>query len=130
MIRRLATTLAAALARARSPLLAVLPVVLLGGALAAGISAWRMERANAGIAAIEAGRDLPVAVDAPAPLLLARILQLARRGGTEEAESLIDALAIEGEPALVARARYALANARLRRAFTHIERSELDLAGP
>ncbi|MDR7036615.1 mxaK protein [Methylobacterium sp. BE186] len=130
MTRRLAPVLAAAMARAKSPILAGLPVLLLAGALAAGIAAWRMERTNAGITAIEAGRDLPVAADAPAPLLLARILLLARRGGTEEAEGLIDALASEAEPALVARARYALANARLRRAFAHIERGELDPAGP
>ncbi|GEP07079.1 MxaK protein [Methylobacterium oxalidis] len=130
MSRDPARALGAAWARARSPLLLALPVVLGAGAVAAGLGVWRIERANARIAAIESGHDLPVSADAPKPLLLARILQLARRGAIEEAEGLIDALADEGEPGLVARARYGLANARLRRAFAHIERGELDPAGP
>ena len=58
------------------------------------------------------------------------MLALTRRGSTEEAEGLIESLEAGTDTALGARARYALANARLRRAFAHLERNELDPAGP
>ena len=117
-------------ARARPHLLLLLPVLLLAGALAGAVLAWRAEAANREIAALEAGRDRPVTADAPAPVLLARVLQLARRDATEEMEPLVAALDGRGAPTLAARARYALGNARLRRALDLIARSQLDPAGP
>jgi mxaK protein len=120
----------AAWGRARPRLLLALPVLLLAGAAACGLSAWRGVRANAGIAALDAGRDVPITAEAPAPLRLARVMALTRRGQTEEAEGLIETLETGPETQLGARARYALANARLRRAFAHLARNELDPAGP
>jgi mxaK protein len=119
-----------ALRRARPPLLVALPVLLALAALGFGAAAWRVERDNAAIAALRAGRDVPVGTDASAPLLLARIQALARRGQPEGIEPLVDALARSGDTDRVARARYALANTRLRQAFSHLERGDLDPAGP
>jgi len=122
--------LSGALRRARPNLLIALPVLLLACALWVGAAAWRVERDNAAIAALRTGRDVAVGPDASAPLLLARIQDLARRGQPEGIEPLIDALARAGDTERVARARYALANTRLRQAFSHLERSDLDPAGP
>jgi mxaK protein len=116
--------------RLRPGLLLALPVLLLAGALAGAVLTWRAAAANREIAELEAGRDRPVATDAPAPLLLARVLYLAHRDATEEMEPLVAALETRAAPALLARARYALGNARLRRALDLIERSQLDPAGP
>ncbi|WP_027172779.1 hypothetical protein [Methylobacterium sp. 10] len=119
-----------ALRRARPHLLLALPILLLLVALGFGAAAWRAERDNAAIAALVAGKDIPVSLSARAPLLLARVQHLARRGVTEEIEPLIESLDRRGETDLSARARYALGNARLRQAFDHLERSNLDPAGP
>ncbi|AWN39240.1 MxaK protein [Methylobacterium radiodurans] len=116
--------------RTRPRLLLALPPLLLAGAIVCAGLSWRTESANREIAALEAGRDRPVAADAPAPILLARVLQLARRDATEEMEPLVAALESRDAPALLARARYALGNARLRRALNLIERGQLDPAGP
>ena len=124
------TGLGDALRRARPHLLLALPILLILVALGFGAVAWRAARDNATIAALAAGRDVPVSLDAPAPLLLARVQHLARRGVTEEIEPLIESLDRRGETDLSARARYALGNARLRQAFDHLERSNLDPAGP
>ena len=122
--------LAGALRRARPHLLVALPVLLGLAALGLGVAAWRVERDNSAIRALQAGRDVPVGTDASAPLLLARVQHLARRGLPEGIEPLVDALARAGDVERVARARYALANTRLRQAFSHLERSDLDPAGP
>lgn len=116
--------------RLRPGLLLALPALLLAGALAGAVLSWRAAAVNREIAALEAGRDRPVTPDAPAPLLLARVLHLAHRDATEEMEPLVVALEGRQAPALLARARYALGNARLRRALDLIERSQLDPAGP
>jgi mxaK protein len=117
-------------ARTRPRLLLALPLLLLAGAIGCAALSWRADSANREIAALAQGRDRPVAADAPAPILLARVLQLAHRDATEEMEPLVAALETRGAPTLVARARYALGNARLRRALDLIERGQLDPAGP
>lgn len=117
-------------ARMRPHLLLLLPLLLLAVALALVLQAWRVSRDNGTIRALAEGRDIAVAVDAPSPLLLARVLHLARRGATEEIEPLIDALERRGDPDRAARARYALADAHLRQAFDDIARGDLDPAGP
>lgn len=117
-------------ARTRPHLLLVLPVLLLAGALAAGGLSWRAQATNREIAALEANHDRPVTADSVPQLILARVLQLARRDATEEMEPLVVALESRDVPVLLARARYALGNARLRRALDLIERSQLDPAGP
>ena len=117
-------------ARARLVLLRVLPILLLLAALGFGAAAWRAERANAVIAALEAGTDLAVELDAPASVLAAKVRFLAMRGRLSETEPLVAALARAGAPEAAARARYQVANARIRDAFALILRSELDKAGP
>ncbi|MFD1301475.1 MxaK protein [Methylobacterium marchantiae] len=119
-----------ALRRARPRLLVVLPILLLLIALGFGAAAWRVARDNATIAALASGKDVPVSLAAAPPVLLARVQHLARRGVVEEIEPLIEALDRLGETDRSARARYALANARLRQAFDHLERGDLDPAGP
>ena len=126
----LCARLAKTLRRARPQLFLALPVLLLLAALGFGAAAWRVERDKSAMAALQAGRDVPVGPDASAPLLLARVQHLARRGLPEGIEPLIDALARAGDTDRVARARYALANTRLRQAFSHLERGDLDPSGP
>ncbi len=114
----------------RPHLLVLLPILLLAGAVAAGVAAWNASRTNASIAALEAGRDIAVAPDAPADLLVARVKFLAARDRLEEAEPLLESLDRSGASDGAARARYVLANARVRNAFDLIGRGELDKAGP
>lgn len=128
--RGIGDRLASAARRARPGLLVALPIILLLVALGFGFAAWRVVRDNGTIADLAAGKDVPVSAGAPAPVLLARVQHLARREATEEIEPLIEALDRRGEVDGAARARYALANARLRQAFGHLERGNLDPAGP
>lgn len=114
----------------RPTLLVLLPLLLLAAAVAFALSAWRDARTNAGIAALEAGRDVAVPPDAPDPLLVARTTFLAFRDRLGEAEPLLETLEGRRSADASARARYIVANARIREAFRLIERSELDKAGP
>lgn len=114
----------------RPHLLVLLPVLFFAAAVVFGISAWNAARTNATIAALEAGRDVAVAPDAPAALLVARIKFLAARDRLEEAEPLLENLDRTGATDGAARARTVLANARVRKAFDFIGRGELDKAGP
>jgi mxaK protein len=116
--------------RARPRLLILLPILLLGAALGCASGAWRIARDTATIQALAAGRDVAVPVDAAPSLLLARVQHLARRGAVEAIEPLIAALEAQGARDRAARARFALANAHLRQAFDHLERGDLDPAGP
>lgn len=114
----------------RPRLLVLLPILLLAAAATFALSAWRNTRTNAAIAELEAGRDIAVAAEAPDALLVARTQFLAARDRLGEAEPLLDTLDRRGAAEAAARARYAVANARIRQAFLRIERSELDKAGP
>ncbi|MDP4021376.1 MxaK protein [Methylobacterium sp. NEAU 140] len=116
--------------RARPSLLLVLPILLALAALGFGAAAWRAERTNRTIAALDAGEDAAVAPDAPVPLLVARVRFLAARDRLEETEPLVAALDRAAAPEAAARARYLVANARVRDAFARIARSDLDKAGP
>ncbi|WP_232631773.1 MxaK protein [Methylobacterium sp. Leaf118] len=127
---RLAAGLGGAGRGARPHLLVLLPVLLLAGAAACGLSAWTARQANATIAALEAGRDVAVAPDAADALLVARTRFLAARDRLEEAEPLLENLDRRGAAEGAARARYVLANARVRSAFDLIGRGQLDKAGP
>ncbi|MDV2982912.1 UNVERIFIED_CONTAM: MxaK protein [Methylobacteriaceae bacterium AG10] len=111
-------------------LLVLLPILLLGTAAAFALSAWRDTRTNAAIAALEAGRDVAVPPDAPDALLVARTKFLAFRDRLGETEPLLETLERRRSAEVAARARYVVANARIREAFRLIERSELDKAGP
>ncbi len=114
----------------RPHLLVLLPILLMAGAVAAGVAAWNASRTNAAIAALEAGRDIALPTDAPVALLVARTRFLAARDRLEEAEPLLESLDRNGAADGAARARYVLANARVRKAFDLIGRGELDKAGP
>lgn len=116
--------------RLRTSLIAALPGLLLATAATFGVEAWRMERANRTIAALEAGTDAEVSTNAPPPVLAARVAFLAKRGRWDEAEPLLSGLEAGDDRADLARARYALANARMREAFGLLARSELDKAKP
>lgn len=114
----------------RPTLLVLLPILLLGTAAALALSAWRDARTNAAIAELEAGRDIVVPPEAPDALLVARTKFLAFRDRLGEAEPLLETLDHRHSADAAARARYIVANARIREAFRLIERSELDKAGP
>jgi mxaK protein len=116
--------------RLRPRLLLALPVLLGLAALGFGVSAWRADSANRSIAALEAGTDLDVGTGAPAPVLVARIGYLAGHGQLEETEPLVAALDRSGASDAASRARYRVANARMREAFTLLTRGALDKAGP
>ena len=116
--------------RLRPRLLLALPVLLGLAALGFGVSAWRADSANRSIAALEAGTDRAVGTEAPAPLLLARVGYLAGHGRLEETEPLVAALDRAGAADAASRARYRIANARMRAAFALLTRGALDKAGP
>ncbi len=65
----------------------------------------------------------------PGPGPRRRVGFLAGRGRLEEAEPLLAALDAGGEAGAVARARYQVANARMREAFGLLARGELGKAG-
>lgn len=114
----------------RPKLLLALPILSALAAAGFGVAAWRAERANTVIAALEAGEDAEIGPDAPAPVLVARVRFLAQRDRLGETEPLVAALDRADAPEAAARARYLVANARVRDAFTLITRSALDKAGP
>jgi mxaK protein len=116
--------------RLRPRLLVLLPVLFAMAALGCSYGAWRIARDNAAIRALSAGQDVVVPIGAAPALLLARVQHLARRGAVEAIEPLVDALERQGAVERAARARFALANAHLRQAFDHLERGDLDPAGP
>ncbi|CAO4175590.1 MxaK protein [Methylorubrum populi] len=127
---RLGAAVAQVWRASRPHLLVLLPILLLAAAAAFGLSAWKAGSTNAAIAALEAGRDIAVTSEAPDALLVARTQFLAARDRLGEAEPLLDTLDRRSAAEAAARARYAVANARIRQAFLLIERSELDKAGP
>jgi mxaK protein len=116
--------------RTRSNLLPAVTIVLAIASGGFGVAAWRAERANSTIAALDGRDDIAVGLDAPALVLVARVRFLAQRDRLGETEPLIAALDRANAPEAAARARYLVANARVRDAFTLITRSELDKAGP
>ena len=114
----------------RPTLLVLLPILLAAAAAVLALAAWRDTRTNAAIAELEAGRDIAVLPDAPDALLVARVKFLAFRDRLGETEPLLETLDNRRSGDAAARARYIVANARIREAFRLIERSELDKAGP
>jgi mxaK protein len=116
--------------RWRSPLLLLLLLLSLVGALAAGAATWRAIDANRTIAALAAGRDAEIGLAAAPEAVAARIGFLSARDEIDRARVLMDALEGSRRPALAAAAHYDLANALLRRAFALLERGELATAGP
>ncbi|MCE4224501.1 MxaK protein [Methylobacterium sp. C25] len=129
-LARLGALFASGLRRLRPSLLLALPILLALAALACAGLAWRTAQANCAIADLAGNRDVAVSTEAPSPILVARILFLARRDRLEEAETLVQTLERRDEADGSARARYAMANSRLRQAFGHLSRNDIDPAGP
>lgn len=108
--------------------LAVLALALAVLAVA-GVRMALQANANRTIQALATGRDVPVALDAPDRVLMARAHFLLVRDRLDEAQPLVDRLAADGSPLAVA-ALYDLANARLALAISLLERTEIDPAVP
>ena len=115
---------------ARSTLLVVLCLALVMATVSSLIGWRRAIEANGVIEALQHGRDVAVDAAARPETLLARIAFLAKRSEIDGARAMVEALDRSGSPDMRARGHYLLANALLRRAFDHIERSELDAANP
>ena len=110
--------------------LATLVVAALGvlAALGARIGWHAME--NRTIAALAEGRDVPVPETAAPRLLLARAHFLMVRDRLDEAQPFVDRLARVDQTELAVAALYDLANARLARAISHLEQTQIDPAIP
>ncbi|MET3356190.1 UNVERIFIED_ORG: mxaK protein [Xanthobacter viscosus] len=110
--------------------LATLVVAALGvlAALGARIGWHAME--NRTIAALAEGRDVPVPETAAPRLLLARAHFLMVRDRLDEAQPFVDRLARADQTELAVAALYDLANARLARAISHLEQTQIDPAIP
>ena len=93
---------------------------------------WIKTRAaNEAIAQLSAGRNRPVDADEAAPeLVAARIAFLAKRDEIDEARTLVEAIEGKGRAELAATARYNLGNALLRRAFSTIEKGDIERSTP
>ncbi|KAF2989949.1 MxaK protein [Methylocystis sp. MJC1] len=111
----------------------LLVAALLATALATSVEfvEWRSAVATNGVVkSLLDGHDRHVdAADRP-EALLARIAFLAKRNELDQARGLLEALDRAGDAQTRARAHYLLANALLRTALEHIEKSELEAAGP
>ncbi len=112
---------------------ALLIALLLTFTLAAGLElvAWRRALAtNDLIELLRTGHDIQIGGDAGAETLLARIAFLTKRDELDHSRGLLEALDRVGDTETRARGHYLLANALLRMALAHIERSELEAAAP
>lgn len=116
--------------RAVTALLAIVVLGALASLIVQGVRLAALARDNATIAALAAGRDLPVGVDASARVLFARAHFLLVRDRLDEAHPLVELLARKGDPAQAAAGWYDLGNARLTRALSHLERTQIDPAVP
>lgn len=119
-----------AAAKARSTLLLAALATALVGAAYFTIRLAMAAADNRTIAALGAGRDASVAKGASDEVVFARIQFLLRRDAIDEAQGLVDTLDMAGPPQLRAKARYDLANARLRLAFDGLEAGKFNEAEP
>jgi mxaK protein len=83
----------------------------------AGISFWQATADNTEIIALESGRDITAAGDAPAPVLAARAQFLVAQGKIDAARSIADKLSAPASAPLRASVLYAIGNAHLRQAM-------------
>ncbi|MGA0561464.1 hypothetical protein ACO2RV_03360 [Ancylobacter sp. VNQ12] len=114
-------------------LIFTLTLLLAAGTGAAGYFATRLVldwQANGAIAALSAGRDLPVRANDRPELLFARLAFLSTRDRFDEAQPLMNRIAASGNRAIASAAYYDLSNARLRAAISHLEINEIDPAVP
>ncbi len=116
--------------RWRSRLLVALLALFVLAFLALLVEIALIVKANEAIRQLKTNHDVPVAVDAPAELLLARVSFLLDHDRIDEVRPYIQALDKQDTGRLAAIAHYDLANSRLRQAFDLITASKLDSAGP
>jgi mxaK protein len=117
-------------ARMRGPVIALALGIVVLAAAGSGwlaVSAWRDNRT---IAALVAGRDLPIGAGASAAVLFARADFLLARERIDEAQALVADMRAAGEPGWLADLQYNIANARLRAAFALLEQNRIDPAIP
>jgi mxaK protein len=89
------------------------------------VAAWRDNRT---IAALAAGRDLPIDAAARPEVKFARAHFLLQHDRPDEVQALVSELKTAGNPRLLADLQYNLANARLRAALALIEQNRIDPA--
>lgn len=94
-------------------------ILLMGAALIAegGVRLHRIASDNEAVAALQAGRDVAIAPDAPPFMQFARARRLMARGDLDGAQAIADRLATEAPAHQRAELLYALGNAQLRHAF-------------
>ena len=98
---------------------------------AALLAEWRVAVvANDAIEAMREGRDVAVDANDRPETILARVAFLAARSDVDRARALVETLDRSGRIETRARGHYLLANALLRKAFDHVERSQLEAANP
>lgn len=115
---------------AKSSILVVIFLALIV-TMAASLAEWRgAVDANDAIEALREGRDVAVDANGRPETILARVGFLAARGEVDRARASVEALDRSGSIEARARGHYLLANALLRKAFDHIESSELEAANP
>ena len=87
---------------------------------------------NAAIAALVAGRDVPLErlARAPDPVRLARAVHLHRKKRYDEALATLNLILDRGDPAFRAKVFYNLGNLHLTQAMESVERSEFEQAVP
>ncbi|MFG1478911.1 hypothetical protein V5F53_09620 [Xanthobacter sp. V4C-4] len=110
--------------------LALLLATALAGFAASTLQLMARWRENAVIAALGAGRDVPVETDAPPRVVLARAHFLMIRDRLDEAQPLVDLLARRDDTATAVAGLYDLGNARLAQAISHLERMQIEQAIP
>lgn len=116
----------------RRLILATLCLALLfsGAALVrSGYKIWGNLQDNAAIRGLADGQDLALRKDADPRAIHARILFLAWRGKLAETQELLSRM-VDGPPDLQSDARFAIANARMRFAYDHIEGGRFEDATP
>jgi mxaK protein len=114
----------------RSAFLVAVFLAFVAATVFEGVEWRRAVATNDVIEALRAGRDVPVDVEARPEALLARLAFLTKRDELDQARRMLEALDRSGDAQLRARAHYLVANALLRTALEHIERSELEAANP
>lgn len=124
----------AGLARAlRSLRMALVWVCFVGGFGLAAREAWilwTLTGENRIVAALKAGRDIPVSVDRSDALVYARLDFLLYRDRIEEAEPYVERIARSRNDRLAAEGLMAGGNARMRRAIEFLELGKVDDAVP
>ncbi len=119
-----------AAAKARSSLLLAALAAALAGTGYFAVRLVMTAADNRTIAALRAGHDVAPAKRAADEVVFARIHFLLSRDAIDEAQGLVDTLDTAGRPELRARARYNLANARMRLAFDRLEGGRIGDAEP